>query len=76
MPSLKFVPFATSVSLPFWSVLARKKLDTLRLDETELPIWGVYVAGQRGRPPRLSITEECLREDCDPGRDGRPLSSL
>lgn len=65
MSTLKFVPFTTCISLPFWSALARRKLNEWQLDETELPIWGTFVAGQAGRVPRLSITEECLQADAE-----------
>ena len=63
MSTLKFVPFTTCISLPFWSALARKKLNEWQLDENELSIWGTFVAGQAGRVPRFSITEECLQDD-------------
>jgi ubiquitin-like modifier-activating enzyme ATG7 len=61
--ALKFVPFTTSISVSFWTCLARKKLNDWKLDDAELGIWGYYEAGTRNRPTRFHITEDCLESD-------------
>lgn len=55
---LKFQPLSTITAPAFWMVLGRRKLEQLRLDDEEIPIWGWYTAGSS----RLHITEECLGE--------------
>lgn len=57
-----FEPFTTIIKAEFWSLLARKKLDELRLNDDEIPIWGYYEAGRQGSdlPPIFHLSEESL----------------
>lgn len=65
---LKFQPLSTVIAPAFWMVLGRRKLEHLRLDDEEIPIWGWYMAGS----PRLHITEECLGAEDELGREWPP----
>lgn len=60
LQQLKFEPFTTVISPSFWLGLARKKLNTLKLDSSELVIWAYYQAGSPSKGARLYINEESL----------------
>jgi hypothetical protein len=61
---LQFEPFITSISITFWKVLAKKKLEELRLDDRSIPIWAMTRLGHVSRnstipsPPRLSLDHD------------------
>lgn len=75
MEPLRFEAFSTSIAAAFWTVLARKKLNELRLDDSEIPIWGRFSAGQPGKTPRLHLNEESFAAPVVPP-SGAPSSSL
>lgn len=67
---LRFEPFTTSVATAFWVILAKKKLNELKLDDSEILIWGRFLAGQQGKAPRLYLNEESF----GPPQEGRSSS--
>ncbi|BFZ57955.1 Autophagy protein 7 [Savitreella phatthalungensis] len=57
-PSSTILPFGARISHDFWHALATLKLDTLKLSEAPVSIYGTYEAGARytpGRPARLDL---------------------
>lgn len=46
MPVLQFSTFVSSPSPAFFHALAKLKLDTLKLDDSLLPVWGRYSEGR------------------------------
>eukprot|EP01134_Creolimax_fragrantissima_P004486 CFRG4486T1 len=42
MPSLLFLPFASSAEVAFWKYVSRQKLENIRLSEEPLPLYGHY----------------------------------
>ncbi|KAI8994652.1 ubiquitin-like conjugating enzyme [Pilobolus umbonatus] len=69
---LKFTPFSSAVDAALWQSLVTKKLDELKLSQSDIPIHGYYTIGQnvvdnRGRrltmPSHFSIPADGLDID-------------
>lgn len=57
-PSLKFAPFQSFVDSAFFHELANRKLNDIKLDETEIPIHATYSTSlASNRQPSISVSK-------------------
>ena len=63
---LRFLSFSSFVEVPFWSVLARKVLDDLKLSTDPVPISGYYGCPQPQVPDRSLVPR--VEQWCDTDR--------
>ncbi len=54
-----FEPFTTIITPEFWSLLSRKKLEELKLNDDYIDVWGYFQLG-RHSAPTFHITEDCF----------------
>ena len=57
---VKFVPFSSSVSSPFWVAYSREKLEKIKLSEEPIDVFASYTTVADGGPPRLQLNESSL----------------
>lgn len=57
---VKFVPFSSSVSSPFWVRYCREKLETIQLSEEPIHLEATYGVDGTTVPPRLQCQETCF----------------
>lgn len=61
MASLQFQNLSCAIDVVFWHLLAKKKLEELKLDDAPLPITGFYTVSSHPEvPARLQITADSL----------------
>ncbi|KAI6657889.1 hypothetical protein LOD99_15607 [Oopsacas minuta] len=64
MSILQFMPFSSSLDSSFWHTFSQKKLDTIQLNESKIPISATFTNSDPiGFNPRISLDYSVFEED-------------